>query len=88
MLEVASQCKTNNGPITIATLQVNRNSFNVNMSTCLVTCSNGVGCPGTSGVLIISIYQFKAEQKVDIFQIVRSMQSHRPGLVGPAHDIH
>ena len=88
MLEVAIQCKTNNGPITIATLQVNRDSFNAKMSTCLVTCRNGVGCPATLGVLIISVYQFKAEQEVDIFQIVRSMQSHRPGLVGPARDIH
>ena len=50
----------------------------------IATCSDGVGRSGTFCALMISIYQFKAEQKVDIFQIVRSMRSQRPGLVGNA----
>ena len=44
-------------------------------------CSDGIGRSGTFCALMISIYQFKAEQKVDIFQIIRSMRSQRPGLV-------
>ena len=44
-------------------------------------CSDGIGRSGTFCALMISIYQFKAEQKADIFQIIRTMRSQRPGLV-------
>lgn len=52
--------------------------------TLLAVYSDGVGRSGTFCALMISMNQFKAEQKVDVFQIVRSMRSQRPGLVGNA----
>ena len=46
--------------------------------------SDGIGRSGTFCALMISIYEFKAEQKVDIFQIIKSMRSQRPGMVASA----
>ena len=46
--------------------------------------SDGVGCSGTFCALMISINQFKAEQNVDIYKIIKSMRSQRPGLVANA----
>ena len=47
-------------------------------------CSDGAGRSGTFCSLMISINQFKAEQKVDIFEIIKSMRSQRPGMVANA----
>ena len=46
-----------------------------------MSCSDGVGRSGTFCAIAISINQFKAEQKVDIFQIIRIMRTQRPGVV-------
>ena len=47
----------------------------------LMSRSDGVGRSGTFCALTISLNQFKAEQKVDIFQIIKIMRTQRPGSV-------
>ena len=47
-------------------------------------CSDGVGLSGTFCALMISINQFKVEQNVDIFQLIITMHTQRPGLVNNA----
>ena len=43
--------------------------------------SDGVGRSGTFCAIMISVNQFKAEQKVDIFQIIKIIRTQRPGSV-------
>ena len=50
----------------------------------LLLCSDGTGRSGTFCALIISMNQFKAEQKVDIFQTIKIMRTQRPGSVANA----
>ena len=50
----------------------------------LIPCSDGVGRSGTFCAIAISVNQFKVEQKVDIFQIIRIMRTQRPGVVANA----
>ena len=51
---------------------------------CDILCSDGVGRSGTFCALMISINQFKVEQNVDIFQLIKTMRTQRPGLVANA----
>ena len=50
----------------------------------LLLCSDGIGRSGTFCALIVSMNQFKAEQKVDIFQTIKIMRTQRPGSVANA----
>ena len=47
-------------------------------------CSDGVGRSGTFCALLICINQYKVEQKVDIFQVIKIMRTQKPGLVANA----
>ena len=49
-----------------------------------IVIQDGVGRSGTFCALIISMNQFKVEQKVDIFQIIKLMRTQRPGSVANA----
>ena len=46
--------------------------------------SDGVGRSGTFCAVMISVNQFKVEQKVDIFQIIKIIRTQRPGSVANA----
>ena len=47
----------------------------------MILNSDGVGRSGTFCALMVSINRFKAEQIVDIFQVVIKMRTRRPGIV-------
>ena len=52
--------------------------------TSYIPSSDGIGCSGTFCALMASMNRFKAEQMVDVFKMIITMRTQRPGFVANA----